>query len=65
MKLIVVMLRTFEGGLKYEEDSDARNLKELMLNKPVMGNIYNYIRDSLKVFFSLPQLSMVHKYCNL
>lgn len=64
VKLTVVMPRTFEGGLKYEE-GDARNLKELMLNKPVMDNIYNYSSDSLKVFFSLPWLCMVHKYYNL
>lgn len=50
VKFTVIMPMTFEGGLKYEE-GDARNLKELMLNKPVMDNIYEYTSDSLKVFF--------------
>lgn len=58
MKLRVIMLRIFERGLQYEVQNDERNLRESLLNRPVMDNrsIYTHLTDYLKIFYSLLQL---------
>lgn len=52
------MPRIFEGGLQFEVQNDQRNLRESLLNRPMMDNkgIYSHLTDSLKIFYSLLQL---------
>lgn len=52
------MPRMFEGGLKYEIQNNETNLREFLVNRPVMDNkgIYINVSDSLKKFYSLFQL---------
>lgn len=52
------MPRIFEGGLQYEVQNDEINLRESLLNRPLMDNkgIYSHLTDSLKIFYSLLQL---------
>lgn len=52
------MRRMFEGGLKDEVQNGKRNLRELLVDWPVLDNkgVYIHPSDFLKIFYSLFQL---------